>query len=208
MASHDIRPMAGDSITPNNYIPLEDANTFFCPTRITLGSFDQDSKCAVKETVLPTKVSLSVAVTTDHVLYELKVSFCNRLKDTAAAILDVPRMPGVILMEEAHEVGNIEFEPKVMAKEKADSVYKDAENSSDKTATLSSTDEDTHHIKLDKIPAGASGVFGLTFIQSDGLRCRDMVLSDASEGKFISCWFHFLSSHILIHMLSYISIAN
>ena len=204
MASHDIRPIAGDSIAPNNYIPLEDANTFFCPTRITLGSLDQDNKCAVKETVLPTKVSLSAAVTTENV----QVSFCNRLKNTAAVILDVPRMPGVLLMEEAHEVGDIKFEPKVMAKEKADAVYKDAENSSDKTATLSSTDEDTHHIKLDKIPAGASGVFGLTFIQSDGLRCRDMVLSDASEGKFISCWFHFLSSHILIHMLSYISIAN
>lgn len=177
MASHDIRPIAGDSIAPNNYIPLEDANTFFCPTRITLGSFDQDNKCAVKETVLPTKVSLSAAVTTENV----QVSFCNRLKNTAAAILDVPRMPGVLLMEEAHEVGDIKFEPKVMAKEKADAVYKDAENSSDKTATLSSTAEDTNHIKLDKIPAGASGVFGLTFIQSDGLRCRDMVLSDASE---------------------------
>eukprot|EP00814_Leptocylindrus_danicus_P000319 CAMPEP_0116030648 /NCGR_PEP_ID=MMETSP0321-20121206/16985_1 /TAXON_ID=163516 /ORGANISM="Leptocylindrus danicus var. danicus, Strain B650" /LENGTH=1039 /DNA_ID=CAMNT_0003505505 /DNA_START=57 /DNA_END=3172 /DNA_ORIENTATION=+ len=181
VSSLGIRPMAGDLTTPNNYIPLEDSNTFFCPTRITLGSFDKDKKCAVKESVLPTNVSLSAAVTTEHVLYELKVSFCNRLKNTSAAILAVPRIPGVLLMEEAHEVGGIKFEPKVMAKEKADAAYKDAENSSVKTATLSSTAEDTHHIKLDKVPAGASGVFGLTFIQSDGLKCRDMVLSDASE---------------------------
>mmetsp|Transcript_22098 Transcript_22098/g.33738 ORF Transcript_22098/g.33738 Transcript_22098/m.33738 type:complete len:1151 (-) Transcript_22098:252-3704(-) len=181
ISSLGIRPMAGDLTTPNNYIPLEDSNTFFCPTRITLGSFDKDKKCAVKESVLPTNVTLSAAVTTEHVLYEIKVSFCNRLKNTSAAILDVPRIPGVLLMEEAHEVGGIKFEPKVMAKEKADAVYKDAENSSVKTATLSSTAEDTHHIKLDKVPAGASGVFGLTFIQSDGLKCRDMVLSDASE---------------------------
>ena len=183
VSSLGIRPMAGDLTTPNNYIPLEDSNTFFCPTRITLGSFDKDKKCAVKESVLPTNVSLSAAVTTEHVLYELKVSFCNRLKNTSAAILAVPRIPGVLLMEEAHEVGGIKFEPKVMAKEKADAAYKDAENSSVKTATLSSTAEDTHHIKLDKVPAGASGVFGLTFIQSDCLKCRDMVLSDASEGK-------------------------
>ena len=66
----------------------------------------------------------------------------------------------------------------------ADAAYKDAENSSDKAATLSSTAEAaTHHIKLEKIPTVASGVFGLTFIQSCGLNCRDMVLSDASEGK-------------------------
>jgi len=45
-SSHGIRPMAGDSITPNNYIPLKDSNTFFCPTRITLGSFDKDKKRA------------------------------------------------------------------------------------------------------------------------------------------------------------------
>eukprot|EP00816_Leptocylindrus_hargravesii_P012308 CAMPEP_0196807184 /NCGR_PEP_ID=MMETSP1362-20130617/7137_1 /TAXON_ID=163516 /ORGANISM="Leptocylindrus danicus, Strain CCMP1856" /LENGTH=1124 /DNA_ID=CAMNT_0042180983 /DNA_START=109 /DNA_END=3483 /DNA_ORIENTATION=+ len=178
---HGICPGEGDLTTPNNYIPLEDSNSFFCPTHITLGSFDKDKKCAVIESVLPTKVSLSAAVTTEHVLYELKVSFCNPLKDTAAAILGVPRIPGLLLMEEAHEVGGIKFEPKVMAKEKADVAYKDAENSSGMTATLSSTAEDTHHIKLDKVPAGVSGIFGLTFIHRGGLKRRDMVLSDASE---------------------------
>jgi len=186
----NIKPSEGDNTKVNNFISMSDseaANCFFCPVRITLGGFDGDANEKVEKAVLPTKVKLSAVVSSEQVLYEYKVSFCNDLPHTVAAVLDVARLPGVLLMEEAHECAGIRFEPRVMEKEKADTMYAQAADSSNQTATLSSTVEDTYHVQLDKVPAGADGTFGLTFIQAEGLKSMDKVLTDGSEAPLRIC---------------------
>ena len=92
----------------------------------------------------------------------------GRLGNTAAAVLDVARLPGLLLLEEDHKCGDVAYAPKVMEKEKADVAYQQAAASSTHSATLSAAADDCFHVQLDKVPNGATATFGCRFIQSNG----------------------------------------
>ena len=161
----------GDNVEANNYIPIDESNGFIAAVRVTLGAITRQNVC-----VLPERVTLTAVVTRESgVIWDLRVTVTNRLGGTAAAILDVPRLPGLLLLEEEHVCDKIQYNPEVMEKEQADASYEAAASSTTHSATLSDTAEDAFQIKLDKIPDGATVIFGCRFLQGSGLRRRDRV---------------------------------
>ena len=69
-------PAPGDCTTPNNFIPLEDSNTFCANVRVTVGGQEpQGSKSEAH--CLPDKVKLTTVVTRDHLIYSLEVEVTN-----------------------------------------------------------------------------------------------------------------------------------
>jgi len=161
----------GDNVEANNYIPIDESNGFIAAVRVTLGATTRQNVC-----VLPERVTLTAVVTRESgVIWDLRVTVTNRLGGTAAAILDVPRLPDLLLLEEEHVCDKIQYHPEVMEKEQADASYEAAASSTTHSATLSDTAEDAFQIKLDKIPDGATVIFGCRFLQGSGLRRRDRV---------------------------------
>jgi len=161
----------GDNVEANNYIPIDESNGFIAAVRVTLGATTRQNVC-----VLPERVTLTAVVTRESgVIWDLRVTVTNRLGGTAAAILDVPRLPDLLLLEEEHVCDKIQYNPEVMEKEQADASYEAAASSTTHSATLSDTAEDAFQIKLDKIPDGATVIFGCRFLQGSGLRRRDRV---------------------------------
>jgi hypothetical protein len=106
---------------------------------------------------------------------------------TAAAVLSVPRLPELLLLEERHRAGEALYEPRVTAKEQASHMYEQAAASSTHSATLSDTHEDAFAIKLDKLGAGATATFTVKFLQATGLRgCAAVLASSDSEDERIA----------------------
>lgn len=106
-------PGPGDCTTPNNFIPLADANAFCASVRVTLGGTDSvlSAPPTKKEvTALPDKVRLTAVVTAESVIWDLQVEVCNSMSCVAAAVLDVPRLEGLLLLEEEHRVGEVPCE--------------------------------------------------------------------------------------------------
>ena len=164
----------GDNVEANNYLPIDESNGFIAAVRVTLGATTRQNVC-----VLPERVTLTAVVTRESVvIWDLRVTVTNRLGGTAAAILDVPRLPDLLLLEEEHMCDKIQYNPEVMEKEQADASYEAAASSTTHSATLSDTADDAFQIKLDKIPDGATAIFGCRFLQGSGLRRRDRVGAD------------------------------
>ena len=67
--------------------------------------------------MLPEEVRCKVQVQATSVLHTLTVELTNRLEVTAGAVLEVPRIEGLILLEEWHRCGAVVYEPIVMPKE-------------------------------------------------------------------------------------------
>lgn len=173
-SDHTVLAAPGDNTEANNYIPFDDSNAFVAPVRVTLGASTKQNV-----SVLPEHVALTAIVSREAgVIWDLRVTVTNNLGATAAAILAVPRLPDLLLLEEEHVCGGVEFRPTIMEKEQADAHFEMAAASSTHSATLSDTAEDAFHIKLDKIPDGATATFGCRFLQSAGLKRRDAVGAD------------------------------
>ena len=147
-------PAPGDCTTPNNFIPLEDSNTFCANVRVTVGGQEpQGSKSEAH--CLPDKVKLTTVVTRDHLIYSLEVEVTNPLPCVAAAVLDVPRLPGLLLLEEEHRVGDVHYAPQVMEKAQADAAYRQAAASETHSATLGAVEESSFSVNLDKVRMAA-----------------------------------------------------
>lgn len=172
---------AGDALEPNNFIEPDLANSFVSPCRVQLGAAGLTGQPKL-ESVLPDRVSLTAVITRDcKVVWDLTVLVTNSLEATAAVVVSVPRLDGVLLLEEKHYVGPVVYEPTVTEKEKADRLFAQAAASSEHSATLSDTQEDACAIKLDKVAAGAIAHFTIKFIQPSGLRGCAAVAVDADE---------------------------
>ena len=57
--------------------------------------------------MLPDKVRLTAIATPEHLIWDLQVEVRNSMSSVAAAVLDVPRLPGLLLLEEEHHVGEV-----------------------------------------------------------------------------------------------------
>ena len=173
-------PAAGDDTTPNNYIPLEDANAFCANVRVTLGGAEGPSLTPTKRQVcaLPEKVQLTAVVTEEHVIWCVSVDVKNTLSGVAAAVLDVPRLPGLLLLEEEHSVGEVRYAPSVMEREQADAAFEQAAASESHSASLGAIEDSSFSVKLDKVPPGAIATFGVKLLQSGGLKSFGAVVKD------------------------------
>lgn len=163
----------GDDETPNNSCSLQDTNAFVCTPRVTMGASDgkPNSVGTQQKSVVPERIDLTAIATADEqLIFSVTVEVKNSLGQTAAVVLDVPRLPGLLLLEEEHTCGEVRYEPKVHEKEAAEAAYKATANSSTQSATLSATEDHSIAVKLDKVPAGATARFGCKFIVSGGLR--------------------------------------
>eukprot|EP00300_Choanocystis_sp_HF-7_P021130 c20740_g1_i3.p1 GENE.c20740_g1_i3~~c20740_g1_i3.p1 ORF type:complete len:1032 (+),score=293.00 c20740_g1_i3:48-3143(+) len=174
------RPSTGDCTTPNNYIELNDANSFVCVQQIVIstkgGNGQKDERV-----VLPDHVAVRIRVEDDVILYDLNVAVSNPFPTkTAAALLEIPRLPGLIMLEEHHRCGPVEYVPEVMEKERADETFQQAASSTTHSATLSNTTNTFFEVKIDKIPAGTTAEFGITFIQTQ-VREFSRVMDTADE---------------------------
>lgn len=158
-------PAPGDCTTPNNFIPLEDSNTFCANVRVTMGGQEpQGSKSEAH--CLPDKVKLTTLVTCDHLIYSLEVEVTNPLPCVAAAVLDVPRLPGLLLLEEEHRVGDVHYAPQVMEKAQADAAYRQAAASETHSATLGAVEESSFSVNLDKVRMAAPTRLGAALPKS------------------------------------------
>ena len=111
-------PQPGDCTEPNNWFALARANGFSCAVGVTLGGL---AGGAPKEkSVKPDKVALTAVATADgSLVFDLSVEFTNSLGCTASAVLSVPRLPDLLLLEEKHRAGDVKYDPKVLEKERA-----------------------------------------------------------------------------------------
>ena len=127
-------------------------------------------------------MSLTAVATADgSLVFDLSVEFTNSLGCTASAVLSVPRLPDLLLLEEKHRAGDVKYDPKVLEKERAQQMYDQAAASSTHSATLSDTMDDVFSVQLDKVAAGATAAFGCKFLASGGLRTDAMVVSSGDE---------------------------
>ena len=173
-------PQPGDCTEPNNWFALARANGFSCAVGVTLGGL---AGGAPKEkSVKPDKVALTAVATADgSLVFDLSVEFTNSLGCTASAVLSVPRLPDLLLLEEKHRAGDVKYDPKVLEKERAQQMYDQAAASSTHSATLSDTMDDVFSVQLDKVAAGATAAFGCKFLASGGLRTDAMVVSSGDD---------------------------
>jgi len=178
-------PAAGDSMEPNNLIGLDDTNGFCAAVRCTLGAeAASDTLVPVKEevSVLPGSVDLKFIVSAKKEIFvEVSIAITNSLATTAAAQVDIPRVPGLVLLEEVHVVDGIRYLPQVTEKLAAQAAYEAAANSQTHSATLSSSEDDAIQVQLDKVPKGSQATCTLTFLAIGGLRQTQAVMSDADE---------------------------
>ncbi|KAK3250692.1 hypothetical protein CYMTET_39939, partial [Cymbomonas tetramitiformis] len=182
-------PAQGDSITPNNFIGLDDLNCFACAARVLISTAvtEQGSTGKRERSVVPEDVKLVAVITKEHVFFDLSVTVKNNFSTTAAAVLDVPRLPGLVLLEEHHRSGDIRYQTNVMEKKRADATFEQAAASKTHSATLSDTSEQSFSVKLDKIAKNTTATFGCRFIQTGGLRDFAAVVADGdSPGERIA----------------------
>ncbi len=57
------------------------------------------------------QVKCAVSVQRDRVLYTLTLTVANPFEETAGAVLEVPRVGGLILLEEFHSCGAVQVLP-------------------------------------------------------------------------------------------------
>ena len=114
-------------------------------------------------------------------VFDLSVEFTNSLGCTASAVLSVPRLPDLLLLEEKHRAGDVKYDPKVLEKERAQQMYDQAAASSTHSATLSDTMDDVFSVQLDKVAAGATAAFGCKLLASGGLRSDAAVVGSGDD---------------------------
>jgi len=187
-ASFMVAPSAGDATTPNNFFELKEHNACCAHVRITLGGNEPAQPGSTPDkkelNVLPDQVRLTTVVTKEGaIVFDLQVEVTNPMSCVAAAVLDVPRLPGLLLLEEEHHVGAVHYAPKVMQKEQADAAFQQAAASQTHSASLGAVEESSFSVKLDKIPPKATATFGVKLLQSGGLRSFGAVVADGDASS-------------------------
>eukprot|EP00301_Raphidiophrys_heterophryoidea_P001438 c10692_g1_i1.p1 GENE.c10692_g1_i1~~c10692_g1_i1.p1 ORF type:complete len:1081 (+),score=243.69 c10692_g1_i1:97-3339(+) len=160
-----VAPAAGDCTQVNNFVSMDQTNAFLCVSNVVIATVNTLGH-KQESNVLPRRVVCVVEVNTTHITYTLTVDISNPYDRTAAAILQIPRLNDLLLLEERHQCGAVTYEPQVMEKVQADQSFLQASASSTHSATLSNTTDDFFEIKIDKIPASEIATLSATFLRT------------------------------------------